>query len=256
MRSRRSTPRRLAGRGTARSSGSPATTALRPSATATPTRPPPSGRAGRRFRVTPPTNFARPSSRAGPITTGRSTGPRRSSGRSGGSSGSTAATRATLRSARSAATAPPATWATPAAAIGRRAWRRPSPPNARLARGRAGEDRPRLALCLPAAGRRDPARRLPLREPPAARPRRPDPDLVARPPALVGRRHHPDRQGLLDAGQRLGGDDHALAPVRVPGPRHARTRAVRPAPLPRAVRAVPLADHPAALDEREHRDLP
>ena len=98
--------------------------------------------------------------------------------------------------------------------------------------------------------------RLPLREPPPARPRRPDPDLVARPPAGVRGRRHPDRQGLLAAGQRLGRDDHPLAPVRLPGPGHARARAVRPAPLPRAVRAVPLADHPPPLDERERRDLP
>ena len=71
-------------------------------------------------------------------------------------------------------------------------------------RGRRGEDRARLAVRLPAAGRRDPARPLPLREPPAARPRRPDPDLVARPPARVRGRRHPAGQGLLDAGQRLG----------------------------------------------------
>ena len=44
--------------------------------------------------------------------------------------------------------------------------------------------------------------------------------------------------------------------LRLAGPGHARARAVRPPPLPRAVRAVPLADPPAALDEREHRDLP
>ena len=67
-----------------------------------------------------------------------------------------------------------------------------------------------------------------------------------RPPARLRGRRHPDRQGLLDAGQRLGRDDHRLAAVRLPGPRHARARAVRPAPLPRAVRAVPVAGHPAA----------
>ena len=36
----------------------------------------------------------------------------------------------------------------------------------------------------------------------------------------------------------------------------ARARAVRRPPLPRAVRAVPVARHPARVEEREHRDLP
>ena len=38
-----------------------------------------------------------------------------------------------------------------------------------------------------------------------------------RPPAVVGGRRHPDRQGLLDAGQRLGRHGHALAALPVPG---------------------------------------
>ena len=79
---------------------------------------------------------------------------------------------------RSGATAPAATTATPAAPGGRRG----TSPD-REAGGRAREDRARLAVRLPAAGRRDPARPLPVREPPPARPRRPDPDLVPRPPA-------------------------------------------------------------------------
>ena len=87
------------------------------------------------------------------------------------------------------------------------------PPAAALPAGRrrgpAGEDRARLAVRLPAAGRRHPARPLPLREPAAARPRRPDPDLVPRPAARVRGRRDPPRQGLLDAGQRLGGDGDA-----------------------------------------------
>jgi hypothetical protein len=60
------------------------------------------------------------------------------------------------------------------------------------------------AVRLPAPGRGDPARRLPVREPPAARPRRPDPDARRTASARVRGRRHPDREGLLDAGQRLG----------------------------------------------------
>ena len=109
-----------------------------------------------------------------------------------------------------------------------------APPAAPVRRGVAGrahggrrpartiatdEDRPGLAVRLPAAGRRDPARPVPLREPPAARPRRPHPELVARPPACLRGRHHPDRQGLLAAGQRLRRHDHPVAALRVAGSR-------------------------------------
>ena len=61
----------------------------------------------------------------------------------------------------------------------------------------AHEDRPRHAVRLPAAGRREPARPLPVREPAPARPRRPDHDQQPRPPAGLGGRRHPHRQGLL-----------------------------------------------------------
>ena len=118
------------------------------------------------------------------------------------------------------------------------------------------EDRPRLAVRLPAPRRRHPARPLPLREPAAARPRRPDHHLVPRPPALVRGRRHPPRQGLHDAGQRLGRDDHPLAALPLAGPRDARARALRRPPLPRAVRAVPVARPPARVAERERRDVP
>ena len=132
------------------------------------------------------------------------------------------------------------------------------PPRFEPARRRApaDEDRARLALRLPAPRRGDPARPLPVREPPPARARRPDPDLVPRPPADVRGRRHPPRQGLLDADQRLGRDDHGLAALRLAGARAPRSRAVRRAPLPRAVRALPLARHPARVAERQHRHLP
>ena len=123
--------------------------------------------------------------------------------------------------------------------------------------GTAGdEDRPRLPVRLPAAGRGHPARPVPLREPPPARPRRPDHHQQPRPAALVRGRHHPDRRRLLDADQRLGRDAHVLAALHQPGPRDARARAVRPAPLPRAVRAVPVALPAARVDERQRGDLP
>ena len=104
---------------------------------------------------------------AGPTGTGASTAPRRSCRRSGGSSGSTVATCAT----RSLRPGPPrrhrrATTATPAARAGRRASRRPSPPARREREEPAREDRARDAVRLPAPGRRQRARRLPLREPP------------------------------------------------------------------------------------------
>ena len=109
----------------------------------------------------------------------------------------------------------------------------PAPAEVRpLGRRRGDEDRARLAVRLPAAGRRDPARPLPVREPAAARPRRPHPDLVARPPAHLRGRRHPPRQGVLHAGQRVGGHGHGLASLRVPGAGPARARAVRRPPLP------------------------
>ena len=53
-------------------------------------------------------------------------------------------------------------------------------------------------------------------------------------------------KGFSHAGQRLGRHADRLAALRVAGPGRARARAVRPAPLPRAVRAVPVADRAAA----------
>ena len=154
------------------------------------------------------------------------------------------------RRAGCAATARAATTAIRAGTTGRRA----SSPRTRS--GTRDEDRPRLAVRVPAPGRRDPARPLPVREPAPARPRRPDPDLVPRAPARLRGRRHPPRQGLLDAGQRLRRDHHALAPLHLAGAGRARPRAVRRPPLPRAVRAVPLARAAARVEEREHRDVP
>src|SRR5260221_743664 len=120
----------------------------------------------------------------------------------------------------------------------------------------AREDRPRHALRLPAPGRGEPACPVPLRQPPGARPRRPDPDLEPRPAAGVRGRRHPDREGLLDAGERLRRDRDGFAALPLPGRRGPRSRAVRPPPLPRAVRTVPLARLAPPVDEREHRDVP
>ena len=62
--------------------------------------------------------------------------------------------------------------------------------------------------------------------------------------------------GFSHADQRLGRDAHVLAALHRPGPRAARARAVRPAPLPRAVRAVPVAVPAARVAQRQHRDVP
>src|SRR4029077_3659278 len=124
----------------------------------------------------------------GPPPTGRiipARSPRRvgRSRRWDGSSGSTPATLGPSFGEPSAATGPDATSATRAAGTARRGSTRNGRRSgaetaARPAPTTSGdEDRSRLALRLSAAGRRDPARPLPLREPPAARPRRPDPDL-------------------------------------------------------------------------------
>ena len=88
------------------------------------------------------------------------------------------------------------------------------------------------------------------------RPRRPDRHRQPRTPALVGGRHPAHRGRVLDADQRLGRDADVLAALHHPGPAPARARALRPAPLPRAVRAVPVAVHAARIDERERRHLP
>ena len=122
--------------------------------------------------------------------------------------------------------------------------------------GPADEDRPRLPVHLPGERRRRAARPLPVREPPPARPRRPDHHRQPRPAAGVGGRHPADRRRLLRAAQRLDGHAHVLAALHRPGPRPARARAVRRPPPPRAVRAVPVAVPAARIEEREHRDVP
>ena len=82
-------------------------------------------------------------------------------------------------------------------------------PGATIWKSLRREDRPGDALRLPAPGRRERARPLPLREPPAARPRRPHHHQQPRPAARLRGRRDPHRQGLQRAEQRLGGDDHA-----------------------------------------------
>ena len=77
-------------------------------------------------------------------------------------------------------------------------------------------------------------------------PRRADPDGQPRPPAQLRGRRHPDRQGVLGAGQRLRGHADDLAALPLAGPGRAGAGAVRPPPLPRAVRAVPDAGAPSA----------
>ena len=62
--------------------------------------------------------------------------------------------------------------------------------------------------------------------------------------------------GFCDADQRLGRDAHGLAALRRPRRRDARARAVRRAPLPRAVRAVPVADPAPRVAQRQHRHVP
>ena len=108
----------------------------------------------------------------------------------------------------------------------------------------------------PGGRRRRAARPVPLREPAPERPRRPDHHREPRPAALVGGRHPAHRRRVLDADERLGRDADVLAALHQPGPAAARARAVRPAPLPRAVRAVPVAVPPARVDERQRRHVP
>ena len=172
-----------------------------------------------------------------------------SSAPSAGSSASTAAISATRPAAGSARTARAAITAIPAAASGRRS---------STSRQRSGgdEDRPGHALRLPDPGRRQRARPLPLRELPPARSRRPDHQQQPRPPAGVRGRRDPPRQGLQHADQWLGRHDHGFAPLCQPDRPDARAGAIRRAPLPRAVRALPVADPAPPVAQREHRHLP
>ena len=150
--------------------------------------------------------------------------------------------------AGSARTARGATTATPAGGSDHRA--------TTPATGARHEDRPRLPVHLPGGRRRRPARPVPVREPAPARPRRPDHHRQPRPAALVRGRHHPPRDRLLGADQRLGRHADVLAALHRPGPADAGRGAVRPAPLPRAVRAVPVAVPAARIHERQRRDVP
>src|SRR6478672_13718295 len=65
---------------------------------------------------------------------------------------------------------------------------------------------------------------------------RSDPDRKPRSAALVGGRHHPSRCRLLGPDKNLGRDADVLAALPGADPPHARSRAVRRAPFPQAVR--------------------
>ena len=131
------------------------------------------------------------------------------------------------------------------------------PPAAAPLRARADdEDRPGLPVHLPGGGWRRPARPVPVREPAPRRARRPDHHRQPRPAALVRGRHPAHRRRVLDADERLGRDADVLAALHRPGQGAARARAVRPPPLPRAVRAVPLALPAPRVPQRQHRHVP
>ena len=123
-------------------------------------------------------------------------------------------------------------------------------------RGTTVEDRPGHAVHLPAAGWRERARPGAVREPRAARPRRAHHLLHPRAAALQRGRHHPPGLRLERAHQRVGRDAHRLPPVRPAGPGDAGPGAVRPHPLPRAVRALPVAPGAAALAGGERGHVP
>ena len=175
----------------------------------------------------------------------RSTARPASSACSDSSCASAPSTPATRSAAASVATARDATTAIPAAVPAR-------PATTRV----RGEDRPRLPVHLPRERGRRPARPVPVREPPAAWPRRARHHRQPRPAALVGGRHHPPGRRLLGAHQRVGRDAHLLAPLPDPDRRPARARALRRPALPRAVRALPVALPAARVDERQRRHLP
>ena len=127
----------------------------------------------------------------------------------------------------------------------------------RVEREPAHEDRPRLPVHLPGGGRGRPARPVPVREPaPGAAT-----TSGSSPPATAPQRSSEGDIIRLGVGfsVRTNGSVGTLtfspryiSQVRRP----AGARAVRPPPLPRAVRAVPVAVPAARVDERERRDLP
>ena len=117
------------------------------------------------------------------------------------------------------------------------------------------EDRPRLAVRLPAARVASPSMSAPLREPPAARPRRPD--------------HHVARHGLQrssegdvirigkgfsDADQRLRGHAHGVAPVTSAMSATSSTASASTCSTStsRSCRSCPLATA-SRVAERQHR---
>ena len=217
-RSRRSIRRRSASRGIAASSASPTSTAWPTSATATPTPSRRSAAAGRRSRAATPRI-------CGAAIEARHDRARRHVPRrrpaSSGTFGQQLRKRG--RDARDEVARPgparrdrAATTATRAAVSGRHA-------------SSAGDRRPRRGpmkiglVCpyiYPEPGGVAQHVRLPLREPPPARPRRPDHHRQPRPAARVRGRRHPHRgSGFSVPAQRLGGDAHVLAALPQPGPR-------------------------------------
>ena len=120
----------------------------------------------------------------------------------------------------------------------------------------SSEDRPGHAVHLPTAGRGQRARRVPVR------------DLIARghDVRIISSIHGPQRQSEGDI-IRLGYGFSVPANGSVgtltfspryakTGARDARSRALRRAPLPRAVRALPVASRAARIAEHQHRHLP
>ncbi len=100
------------------------------------------------------------------------------------------------------------------------------------------------------------ARGAALREPHRTWPRRAHHHQRARAAAPQRRRCHPLGLRLLRARQRLYGHAHHRPALYAHDPGHARAGEVRRAAFSRAVRALPVADGAARVEEREHRDLP
>ena len=213
--SRCSTRRPSAAAGIRRSWPFAAEHGLPGSATATPTRWTRSARAGPPSRAAPRTTCAGPSWPGPPAWHGDFHPPSPSSACSGASSASRPRHPRRCRRPPAAATAPAATTAIPAAAGGRRAYRDDHEDE----RGRGAVVKIGLVTpyVYPLPGRRQRARPVPLREPPAARPRRPDHHQQPRPPARQRGRRDPPREGLQRAHQRLGRHAHALAALPVAG---------------------------------------
>ena len=224
---------------------------VRRSATAMPTRWPRSAPAGRASRAGPTTTCAPRSWPAPRPTTAASTARRASSGRSGGSCASTAATPGPRSAGGCGATGPGATTATRAATTGRRGSIRPTPiEDATMKIGLVSP----YVYPLP-GGVTQHVRYLyeNLR-------------LRGHDVRILTSSHGLQRTSegdVIRLGKGFSMPANGSVGTITLSPRYvsqvrdaARARAVRRPPLPRAVRAVPVAHHPARVEEREHRDLP